>query len=104
MPGNWAGSNRRDSLPIDWPATRKRIFARDGYRCTDTTEGERCAKRASHCDHVIPHYQGGTDDDSNLTSKCPKHHFRKSSQEGAEAMRAQRAKLTRPAPKHPGMR
>ena len=99
MPGRWAGSQRRQQLPPDWPRTRRRILLRDGYRCTE----KGCIRRASHVDHVVPAYLGGSDDDENLTSLCPPHHLAKSSREGADAARAARARARRAPVKHPGL-
>jgi 5-methylcytosine-specific restriction protein A len=97
MPGQWAGSTRKFSLPPDWPAIRSRILRRDGHRCVI------CGAPARQVDHITPAYLGGTDDDDNLASLCDPHHAAKSSREGHDAMRAARARIQRQAPRHPGL-
>lgn len=98
MTGGWKGSNRRDTLPKDWPATRARILRRDHRRCTRPG----CDGVATDVDHVVPHWLGGGDGDDNLASLCAPHHAEKSSAEGngAKAWRVEAAK--RPRPLHPG--
>ena len=103
MPGQWAGSDRRDRLPHNWAELRAAVKARAGGQCEHikASTGRRCPNPGTDCDHI----QRGDDHTvSNLRWLCRWHHSRKSSAEGAEAMRTQRAKLTRPQPKHPGMR
>ncbi|MFD5864386.1 HNH endonuclease [Agromyces sp. NPDC127015] len=100
MPG-WQGSNRKSRLPKDWPQTRKRILARDGYRCTWRADGVRCSEKASDVDHIE---RGDNHDDSNLRSLCGPHHRRKSSSEGGSAYRRpSRYNVKRPAAQHPGL-
>lgn len=100
---NWAGSTRKSRLPADWPNRRRRILKRDGGRCTairiDT--GQRCGELATDVDHIVPDFEGGGDEDSNLASLCEWHHDRKSSAEGGRAAAARRkaAKKRR----HPGL-
>lgn len=82
----WRGSDRRSELPPDWEARRRRVFRRDGHRCTARdTLGQRCEEPATDCDHIVP---GGNHDDTNLTSLCAWHHQKKSSREGAAAKAA----------------
>jgi 5-methylcytosine-specific restriction endonuclease McrA len=47
-------------MPPGWPATRRRILARDGYRC------RRCGAPATEVHHAIP----GREDDAALESIC----------------------------------
>lgn len=56
-------------------ATRRRVFKRDGERCTYEDEhGRRCSSRKFlELDHIIPRAQGGTDDDDNLRVRCRPH-------------------------------
>lgn len=98
MPG-WQGSDRRSRLPPDWPVRRKRILARDGYRCTHVRADTdtRCTAVATDVDHVE---RGDDHADSNLTSLCAWHHGKKSGGEGGSAAAARRR---RPARKHPGI-
>lgn len=123
MAGQWAGSDRRSTLPPDW-ATRVRpaILTRDDYRCTwlgDLTQdgrpgdylqavewnilhllGNRCASTATDVDHIGP-----PDDHTatNLRALCSWHHNHRSSRQGVHG-RAQRAHLRqRPITPHPGL-
>lgn len=55
---------------------RERIFARDGYRCTKVVDGERCTETTNlHSHHVVPVVRGGSDDDSNRTTRCAYHNL-----------------------------
>jgi len=103
---NWQGSDRRDTLPADWAQITVRILRRDFHRCQHIREdtGRRCLAQARDVDHIIPHSQGGGDDDGNLQSLCPYHHLRKSGREGGLASgRARRARRDAARPLHPGL-
>ncbi|GAB3830157.1 HNH endonuclease [Kribbella italica] len=100
---NWANSDRRNRLPSDWDARRKKRFRIDDFRCTwENVYDERCTGPAEECDHHIPN-----DDHSieNLRSMCSFHHGQKSGKEGADARaanwRRNNSKFRR-AEKHPG--
>lgn len=97
MTGPWEGSTRRQRLPRDWPAIRRRILARDGWRCTWHDEGGRCTAPAGQVDHVHP---GDNHDDANLAALCDMHHRAKSAREGNAARNVHR--LARPNEPHPG--
>lgn len=102
----WSTSNRKATLPRGWERTQRRILARDGYRCTairvDT--GRRCNERATDVDHIVPNFEGGSEDDSNLASLCPHHHKTKSSSEGGRAASAARARRKAASRRrHPGI-
>lgn len=58
-------SDRRPSAE-DWLVIRKRVFARDDYTCAY------CGVRggALECDHKTPIAQGGSNEDTNLTTSC----------------------------------
>lgn len=88
----WGGSDRAARLPKDWPSRRRRVLARDGYRC------RKCGGHASEVDHIIP------DDDHslpNLQSLCTPCHKAKTSAEAAAART--RYQRRRPVEQHPGM-
>lgn len=85
-----------------WKATARRILKRDDYRCTWMDNGQRCTERATDVDHIVPDFEGGTDDDANLRSLCPPHHRRKTAAEGVAA-RARNPRR-RPAEQHPGLK
>jgi hypothetical protein len=62
----WGGNLQR--IRKEW-----RVFARDGFRCT--VPG--CTSyRNLHAHHVRYRSAGGSDDESNLTTLCAKHHLR----------------------------
>lgn len=60
---SWIG---RD-MPGDWRETRLFVFERDGYVCGY------CGEKISnpHCDHIIPHSLGGSNEPDNLVTACP---------------------------------
>ena len=75
----WKGSTRKQRLPSNWRAIRKRILERDGFRCQHVLgAGRRCGEPANQVDHIIP---SGSDDDSNLQSLCETHHLWKTGQD-----------------------
>jgi 5-methylcytosine-specific restriction protein A len=106
MPWNdhpaWAGSNRRQRLPINWPALRVMVLERDGRICWI------CGKPgADQVDHVLPVSRGGSDHPNNL---APVHahpcHAAKSAREGSAAAnrkRWARDSTRRPPEPHPGL-
>lgn len=102
----WETSDRRSRLPANWAATARRILARDGHRCTFRFPNSgRCpVTEGLEVDHVEP---SGSDEDSNLTTLCKRHHAMKSSREGHKAKAAKRTairkKFRREEP-HPGLR
>lgn len=69
---NWVGSDRKERLPPDWLAIRKRILERDGRRCCWVEDGNRCLAEATDVDHKIP---GDDHSPSNLQSLCRRHHL-----------------------------
>lgn len=85
-----------------WKTTRARILRRDQHRCTWTDDGNRCIAPATDVDHIINEAAGGTDDDDNLRSLCPRHHRAKTAAEGVLARQATPRKR-KPEP-HPGLR
>ena len=104
MSGSWAGSNRRATLPRNWPAIRERILRRDGHRCQwRMAVGGKCGAHANQVDHIRdPHDHS----DANLRALCQAHHDRKSSAEGNAAqrsIRSARAPRTRRPEPHPGL-
>jgi 5-methylcytosine-specific restriction endonuclease McrA len=105
MPG-WKGSNRRQTLPRDWPARVAHVLNRDRRRCRHIREDTNrpCGLPANQVDHVIPHDEGGTDAYSNLQALCEWHHNRKSGAEGGRASgRARAAKKAAEKSVHPGL-
>lgn len=92
----WSGSTRRLRLPPDWPSTRARILARDGYRCR--IGGSRCLGHATQADHVV---RGDDHRDENLQAACEPCHLAKTAAE-ANAERW-KVRASRPAERHPGL-
>ena len=123
MPGHWAGSERRSTLPPDW-ATRIRpaILERDNHQCawlgdldndgrpTDYIAAvhlgvvhqclNRCIARADDVDHIGDPQDHAQD---NLRALCSRHHNHRSSRQGNTARAALRTQLRRPPEPHPGL-
>ncbi|WUO14006.1 HNH endonuclease [Streptomyces sp. NBC_00289] len=101
---NWAGSDRRERLPADWPRIRLRVLRRDGHRCTHRDQyGVRCDEPATDVDHIVP---GDDHRETNLRALCGFHHQAKSSREGGLAQAARRRRINnrfRRAEAHPGL-
>lgn len=114
MPGSWAGSTRRDTLPPDWPTIQPAILDRDHHRCTwlqGLSDGgpmeylagaysntDRCTTRATTVDHIGDRHSHQPD---NLRALCNHHHDRRSSAQGNSARWQHREK--RPTAPHPGL-
>lgn len=65
---------RTDRVSAD---ARRKVFARDGHRCTYTNEnGDRCpATKLLELDHIVSPVHGGSDDPSNLRVRCKTHNL-----------------------------
>lgn len=86
MGNGWAGSNRRDELPPDWPKLRVVQLKKDGYRCTwRLPSGARCPRKATDVDHY-----DDKDDHSKLRSLCAHHHLKRTSKQANDAKRPPR--------------
>ena len=104
-----SGSRRSTPLPAGWDRIREGILRRDRHECQWPVPGAHrgiCAARANQVDHVIPAYQGGSDDPGNLRSLCWPHHRDLSSQQAGQAWGAIRRRMKeqkfRKAEVHPG--
>lgn len=75
---------------------RQRILRRDGHQCQEC--GAQVGKSAP-VDHLVPVFEGGTDDPDNLRTLCGPCHDRKTQTE-AQRARARFARK-RPPAKHP---
>lgn len=90
-------TDRRDTLPPDWPARRARTFERDGYRCVhiryDTER--RCSETKNlECDHINDR---GDHSLENLRTLCAFHHAQRSGRQGGAASAARKRRgFTRP--------
>ncbi len=101
MSGGWAGSDRKDRLPADWPLLRQVVIERAGGRCeARKKDGRRCWDKGTDVDHKVA---GDDDSIANLQLLCTWHHARKSSIEGNAAKAAYRAQLKHPVESHPGI-
>lgn len=75
----WSSSNRRASLPKDWPAIRQRVIKRDQGVCQwPLPFGGKCANPANEVDHKKNAHNHGLD---NLWLLCTTHHERKTQTE-----------------------
>lgn len=106
----WSTSDRRSRLGPDWHARRARCYRNAGGRCQHVDDnGQRCTTRpplhktttqaGGHADHI----DRELGEDGPLAWLCPAHHYAKSSAEGHDAMRQQRAKTLHPRERHPGL-
>lgn len=103
----WETSDRKSTLPADWPVRRQVVLSRAKGRCeVSHKSGRRCWDDAKDVDHIVPHSEGGSDDYSNLQAICSWHHSKKSSAEGGRAFQAADAErrkiLKHPVEEHPG--
>jgi 5-methylcytosine-specific restriction protein A len=78
----WEGSTRALRLPPNWPTLRKTVSARAGGQCEWATEGSRCPRPGSECDHIR---RGDDHSPANLQWLCKPHHASKTSEEGNRA-------------------
>ncbi|ALA67567.1 HNH endonuclease [Corynebacterium lactis] len=75
------------------------VLNRDGGQCQ--VRGPRCEVVAVEVDHIVPVFEGGTDDLCNLQAVCGQCHRRKTRQESTRARARRRAPVwQRP---HPGI-
>lgn len=103
MPHGWKGSTRKETLPDDWPAIRRRVLRRDRYRCQHVRydTGRKCGARANQVDHIDDRNDHR---DANLQSLCEWHHNEKSGRQGGLASQAARRRRERkPEYRHPGI-
>lgn len=101
----WSNSNRRERLPPEWPAIRRRILKRDNRECQHRDRGSReiCGDFANEVDHI---QHGDDHSDGNLQALCSWHHARKSSSEGGAARAVKRRQIRskyRRTEDHPGL-
>lgn len=100
----WRNSTRRDRLPPDWPARRKKRLRKDQYRCQwKLDSGLTCGAYATDVDHIRP---GDDHSPENLRSLCSEHHQIKSSSEGGQARAAKQREIDqrfRRTEEHPGL-
>lgn len=66
-------SSKRTRVGLSWQEKRTIVFNRDGHRCVYCGSSD----KPLHCDHVVPHSQGGSNDLSNLATACKACNLRK---------------------------
>lgn len=92
-------SHRRTRQRSNVPeALRRRVFARDGYRCQIGSDV--CTGDADEADHIIPDGEGGETNLRNLQAACGPCHALKT-QDEAQRARRRLGRKRRPYP-HPG--
>lgn len=103
----WETSTRKERLPPDWQALRAIVLQRAGGRCEIIkNNGRRCFDPPTDVDHIVPNFEGGSEEIANLQAICRWHHDRKSGAEGrrgrSTAEEPWRKLLRREPEKHPG--
>ncbi|MFV8233066.1 HNH endonuclease [Mycolicibacterium fortuitum] len=93
----WYSSDRRNGLPKNWPALRKRILERDNHLCQ--IQGPRCLVAASDVDHI---QRGNDHAEDNLQSACSPCHLDKTSAESVARRKQLREARYRRPDRHPG--
>lgn len=86
---SWSSSTRGSRLPSNWASVRGECLRRANFRCEHVREDTLlpCGKWANQVDHVIPDFEGGSDDSSNLMALCEYHHMMKTQRESGRARR-----------------
>lgn len=87
QPPAWKDRPENSEYGWAWSRKRKRILRRDGYICHALIKCNGLA-RATEVDHIVPKFEGGTEDDDNLQAICTTCHRAKTR---AEALRARGA-------------
>lgn len=79
------GSRHERGYGTAWDKLRKVILARDCGICQHClrTKGE--LHTGNEVDHIVPKFEGGTDDESNLEVICHDAHKRKTAEEAKRA-------------------
>lgn len=97
---SWSSKRRNENDPAV-----KRLKRAALRRCHGICEmhGRYCTGKATEVDHIIPLFEGGADDLSNLRGVCHECHYIKSRAENRRAMAAMNAKRYHPRPVHPGL-
>jgi 5-methylcytosine-specific restriction protein A len=98
---SWKTSGRQ----AGWAKTAQKILQRARRQCQYTELGIRCVSVATEVDHIVPLFEGGTDEESNLQALCGRHHDNKTAKEGVRAWKQQKSEMRRRhdrTEKHPG--
>lgn len=83
---NWKGESPNRLRGRRWDAIRKRILARDPIcrECLRKGTVNRYSV-STIVDHIVPLFEGGSNDDSNLEGQCQQHGKEKTARESARA-------------------
>lgn len=86
------GSRHERGYGTDWDKTRPRIIERDNGLCQRCLREGRMtpvghAPYTAFVDHIVPKFEGGTDDDDNLETLCRPCHTAKTDAEKTRARR-----------------
>jgi 5-methylcytosine-specific restriction protein A len=70
-----------------WRRLRDAVLKRDGFlcQCEDCQKGDVVPALANEVDHIVPLFQGGSDDPSNLRAINDVHHKAKTQAEARQA-------------------
>lgn len=103
-----SGWDRRNTSGRDagWDRIRRRIMRRDKNSCRFQRDGLVCGNEAAIVDHIVPKFEGGSDDDSNLMALCQFHSDQKTAAEGVRARVAKTAAVRKRWDRreaHPGL-
>jgi len=91
------GSRHERGYGAEWEKKRERVMERDGGLC-QTCHRAGYIVQASAVDHIVPRFEGGSEDDDNLEAICKTCHDAKTARENkrARAANAQPAARQRP--------
>lgn len=78
------------------------VRERDGHRCQ--IRGTGCLVHGHEVDHIVPLFEGGTDDPTNLRVACSVCHGEKSTAERIRAKKRSQSWTFRAPVQHPGLR
>lgn len=74
------GSRQARGYGAEWERARKRILSRDKGLCQSCMKQGKL-RPAKQVDHIVPKFEGGTDDDANLQAICLTCHQVKTAEE-----------------------
>ena len=95
----WSTSDRRARLPANWSTLRRDVKRRANGICEWISNGARCARPGTDCDHIR---QGDNHALTNLQWLCTEHHWAKTKQENAARNTNNAALKRKPNEQHPG--
>lgn len=84
----WQGKSPNRIRGLTWHNLRRRVLQEEPTCC-------RCPEPSTICDHIVPLFEGGTDDRANLQGMCAPCHKDKTA---AESARSQGKREPKPRP------